>query len=65
MEYPKEVMRKTELEKMGFPQDWLLSVFRQHGQKVAWKSSPKPNSPILFDTKELEKVRIAQCIAER
>lgn len=65
MEYPKEVMRLTELRKMGFPQDWLLSIFRMHGQKIAWKSGPKPNSPIMFDTKELEKFRRASCVAER
>lgn len=65
MEYPKEVMRKSELEKMGFPSQWLLQVFRQHGQKVAWKMGLKANSPILFDTKELEKIRKASCVAER
>lgn len=65
MEYPRLVMRKTELEKMGFPTDWLLSIYRQPGQKIAWKTSPKKNAPIMFDTKALEKFRIASCVAER
>ena len=61
MKYPKPVMKKTELEKMGFPEQWLLMVFRKHGQKVAWKMGKGSNSPILFDTDALEKIRVASC----
>lgn len=61
MEYPKQVMKKTELEKMGFPKQWLLQVFRKHGQKVAWQMGTGKNSPILFDTAALEKIRQANC----
>lgn len=61
MNYPKAVMRKTELEKMGFPEEWLMRVFRKHGQKVAWKMGNGRNAPILFDTDALEKIRTASC----
>lgn len=61
MKYPKPVMKKTELEKMGFPEQWLLMVFRKHGQNVAWKMGNGRNSPILFDTDALEKIRQANC----
>ncbi len=60
MQYPKPVMSMRELEKMGFTKPWLLSVFNLRNCKVAWKSSPAANSKILFDTKGLEKIRIAQ-----
>lgn len=63
MKYPKEIMRLQELKKMGFPEEWLLSVFRLQGNKnIAWKMGAATNSPILFDTEELEKYRKAQCV---
>lgn len=61
MEYPKPVMRLTELEKMGFPKSFLMSVYRQRNQKIAWKLSSANNSPILFDTAQLEQFRKASC----
>ena len=61
MKYPREVMRKTELLKMGFTEEWLMSVFRRRGQSIAWKAGNAANSPILFDTEALEKYRVAQC----
>lgn len=62
MEYPKPVMKKTELEAMGFPEEYLLRIFHSKGQTVAWKKSPsKSNSTILFDTQGLEKLRIKEC----
>lgn len=59
MTYPKPVMKKTELEKMGFTEDFLLYAYRRRGQTYAWKANPtKKNSPILFDTELFEKWRI-------
>lgn len=61
MEYPKKVMRKKELMGLGFPRDWLQAIYETKGQTVAWKIDPtKQNSPLLFDTDELEKVRIRE-----
>ena len=65
MNYPKEVMKISELKKMGFPEEWLLYVYRRHNQKIAWKMSPAVNSPILFAVSELEKFRISQCVGDR
>ena len=61
MKYPKEVMRLSELKKIGFPEEWLLEIYRSRHQKIAWKAGTAINSPILFDTEELEKYRRAQC----
>lgn len=62
MTYPKQVMKITELEKMGFTRDWLMYVYRRHNQTIAWKLSPAKNSVILYDTEALEKFRRAQCV---
>ena len=61
MQYPKPVMKISELKKMGFPEDFLLSAFRRKGQKFAWKTSSANNSHILFDTEEFERYRRACC----
>lgn len=58
MIYPKPVMRATELEKMGFPREYLLYAYRRKGQNYAWKAIPARNSPILFDTEVFEKWRL-------
>ena len=61
MQYPKPVMRKSELEQMGFPEEYLLRIYRTPKQRIAWKMDPLKNtSPIVFDTEELEKFRIAE-----
>lgn len=62
MNYPKAVMKMSELKKMGFPEEFLLMIYRLGIRKIAWKSSPSINSPILFDTEELEKYRKSQCL---
>jgi hypothetical protein len=49
-------MKKTELEKIGFTESWLLMVFRTT-KGIAWKTGQAPNCPIMFDTYELEKFR--------
>ena len=38
-----------------------MRIYNRRNQTVAWKISPKRNSPILFDTAELEKIRRAEC----
>lgn len=59
--YPKKFMRMAELKKMGFPEEYLLRVYRTQNQKVATKASPlKHGSALIFDTVELEKFRIAE-----
>ena len=63
MDYPKAVMRISELKKMGFPDEWLRYVYRMQGNRqIAWKMGQGDNSPILFDTAALEKFRKAQCV---
>ncbi|MBP3816887.1 hypothetical protein [Butyrivibrio sp.] len=61
MNYPSKVMRATELVKMGWPQQSLRQIYNTPGQKIAWKMNNAVNSPILFDTEELEKYRKAKC----
>lgn len=63
MNYPYPVMRMTDLIKMGLPREYLETIYRRSNQKIAWKMNGKRNSPILFDTEELEKARIAACKA--
>lgn len=61
MTYPKQIMRMSELKKMGFPEKWLLKVYRIRNNGVAWKQGKARNSPILFDTEQLEKERRMEC----
>lgn len=63
MTYPKQVMKLSELKAMGFPEEWLMQIYRSRHQNIAWKQGGehKKSSPILFDTEELEKYRRAQC----
>ena len=61
MEYPKDIMKVSELIKMGYPEEWLMEIYRSRNQKIAWKAGTAVNSPIVFDTSELEKYRRAQC----
>lgn len=60
MKYPRKIMRRTELEKMGFGKEYLMRIFREYGAPVAWKMNPhskRKNSPIVFDTEELARVQ--------
>ena len=67
MKYAKQVMTITELKKMGFPDEWLRSIYRSRtinrNHRIAWKmgGEDKPKSTILFDTEELEKYRMSLC----
>ena len=66
MKYPKPVMKLSELKEMGWPETDLLLIFKTRTDlKIAWRGgNGKPNSPILFDTEALEKLRRAQCTGE-
>ena len=56
MEYPKQIMKISELKKMGFSEPFLLEAYRDPRQTFATKMNPfKSNSPIIFDTTELDK----------
>lgn len=66
MEYPKQVMKITELTELGFPKEWLMKAYRNKSQNFAWKiDMTKRNSPIVFDTKGLEEYRLKMINAER
>lgn len=61
LEYPKPIMKTSELVEMGFPEKMLLNAYRVKGQTFAQKSDPtKKNSPIIFFTKQFEKWREEQ-----
>ena len=66
MQYPKKVMKLTELVKeMGFPEEYLQRAYRLPTQRFAGKMNPmKKNSPIIFDTEEFEKWRLHQIETE-
>lgn len=65
MEYPKPLMKKSELMKMGFSKRFLNVAYLSKGQKFAQKMNPlKENSAIIFDTAEFEKWRMKQLAAE-
>lgn len=61
MNYPAKVMKASELVKIGWPMKNLRQIYNMPGQKIAWKMNNAINSPILFDTEELEKYRKARC----
>lgn len=61
MIYPKPIMRLSSLVELGFPREYLMDIYRNRYQTVAWKMNGKKNSPILFDTMELEKYRKNHC----
>lgn len=51
MKYPRQIMKISDLEQMGFPKDYLLRAYRSRGQTFATKMNPaRPNSPIIFNT---------------
>jgi len=63
--YPKSIMKKNELMGMGFPEEYLMRVYRSPAQNFAHKMNPtKINSPIIFETKAFEDFRQKQIAAE-
>ena len=56
MEYPKQIMKMSELKNMGFPIPLLMEAYRDPRQDFATKiDSSKPNSKIIFDTVGFDK----------
>lgn len=56
MEFPKQIMKMSELKSLGFPQPLLMEAYRDPRQDFATKIDPtKPNSKIIFDTVGLDK----------
>lgn len=65
IEYPKRIMKLSELTKLGFKKEYLMNCYRSKGQRFAQKQNPmKSNSPIIFDTEQFEKWRLKQLIIE-
>lgn len=64
MTYPKPVMTLQELKKMGFPEKWLLKLYRVNNNGLAWKAGNHKNNKILFDVERLEKIRLAECVPD-
>lgn len=61
MQYPKAVMNKKEMIKLGFPEALLLRASMEQGQTFAFKANPlSRTSPLLFDTEGFEKWRLKQ-----
>lgn len=56
MEYPKQIMKMSELKSLGFPQPLLMEAYRDPKQDFATKVNPaKANSTIVFDTVGFDK----------
>lgn len=56
MDYPKKIMKMSELKELGFPEVFLLEAYRDPNQSFATKMDPsKPNSKIIFDTVGFDK----------
>lgn len=66
LEYPKPIMKVSELIKMGYTRDYLLSIYALPTQDFAWKqNATKKNSPIMFETDKLEEYRQNQIKLEQ
>lgn len=56
MEYPRKIMKLSELKSLGFPQPLLMEAYRDPKQDFATKVNPaKANSTIVFDTVGFDK----------
>lgn len=64
MTYPKPIMTLQELKKMGFPEKWLMRLYRVKNNGLAWKAGNHRNNKILFDVERLERIRVAECVAD-
>lgn len=66
VDYPKKIMKITELMDIGFPKVYLMNAYQDRNQKFAWKmDATKKNSHILFDTDGLEEYRLKQIATEK
>ena len=51
LEYPKPMMKTSELKAMGFAEEFLMVAYRSPDNDFATKINPmKKNSSILYDT---------------
>lgn len=51
LEFPKPIMKMSELVKMGFPETYLKRAYGDKNQTFASKMNPAlERSPIIFDT---------------
>ena len=51
LEFPKTIMKMSELQKMGFPETYLKRAYGDKNQTFASKMNPAlTKSPIIFDT---------------
>ena len=51
LEFPKPIMKMSELQKMGFPESYLKRAYGDKNQTFATKMNPAlTKSPIIFDT---------------
>ncbi len=65
MEYPKPIMKMSELQKMGFPYEYLMYAYRSRNQRFASKMNPtKIKSTIIFDTAEFDAWRLRDIKAQ-
>lgn len=64
MTYPKSVMSLRELIDMGFPEKWLMKLYRTKNDGLAWKAGIYKNNKILFDVEKLERIRVAACVPD-
>ena len=56
MEFPKQIMKMSELKSLGYPQPLLMEAYRDPKQNFATKIYPaKSNSTIIFDTVGFDK----------
>ena len=61
MEYPKRVMKASELAVFtGQKKEYFSRLVHLPGQRFAWKASQARNSPVMIDTEEYEKWRQRQ-----
>lgn len=66
MDYPKAIMTRPELMKMGFTREYLDRAFRSNGNNFASRISPgKEKSTIFFDTAGFEAWRQKEIKAQR
>ena len=57
MEFPRRIMKISELCEMGFPKEMLMEIFRNPRQNFARKMNPlRRNSHIIFETEGLNNV---------
>ena len=62
MEYPKKIMKATEIERTyGYSRGSISRLIHYPGQKFAFKLHPESrNSPVLIETEKFERWRQAR-----